>query len=106
MSKPHPADELAEIRSALARLRLREAQLRDLLVTRPELGTKGRFARANVTLHCDRILDPTLLPTEIRDDPRYYRTRHHWSVHSQSLPCQTGPRPGWPIRRGAEVALH
>jgi len=106
MPKLHPADELADLRTEIARLRLRETQLRRAILAAPDLCAGGRFARAEATLHCDHVLDPSLLPPEIRDDPRFYRTRHRWSIHCLTAARPAGPRPGWPIRREASTPLH
>jgi len=106
MSKPSPADELAETLAELARLRLRAARLRARIVTNPDQGLTGRFARAEVTLRQDRVFDPGLLPPEIRDDPRYLRDRSRWTVHCVASVTSASPRPGWPIRRDGAAALH
>lgn len=104
MYRPLPADELADVRAELARLRLREAQLRALILKDPDLASQGRFARVTVCFHRDRVFDPAVLPHEIRTDPRYFRDRQHWSIQCHDTPQQMGTRPGWPIRR--DFGLH
>ena len=106
MPKQPPADELAETLAELARLRLRARHLRAQILKNPDLGATGRFARAEVVQQHDRIFDPNLLPREIRDDPRYLRDHHHWTVHCHPIPRPADPRPGWPIRRDTGAALH
>ncbi len=107
MSRQAPADELADTLAELARLRLRAAQLRARIVDNPDLGATGRFARAEVALRQERVFDPSLLPPEIREDPRFQRDRQHWTVRCHpAAPAAHGPRPGWPIRRDAGRSLH
>lgn len=100
MPRLTPADELAEIRAEIARLKLREAQLKDRLLHTPLAARTGRWHRAEVQEVTTRRFDPALLPAHIRDDPAYWRDRPHLAVHTHALPPKsTPPRPGWPIRR-------
>lgn len=107
----HPiaaADELAEIRAEIARLKTREAALRDSLLAAPPETLTGRWHRVEVTEQRVRQFDATLLPATIRDDPSYWRERVQMTV--RTLPVQARlPRPGWPIRRNAvqgERSMH
>ena len=106
MHKPHPADELAEIRSEIARLKRREAELRQLLLQRPDLALQGRWTRVEVIpLRQSRFL-PALLPAAILKDPQYRRDKVVQVLRCLPLPsAPLAPRPGWPIRREG-AALH
>ena len=104
MKAMQPADELAEVREELARLRLREAQLRALLVARPELARQGRWTRVEMEERLENRLDPALMPENLRGDPAFRRTVPLLVLRCLPLPRQT-LRPGWPIRRGG-VLLH
>ncbi len=101
-----PADELAELRAEIARLKTREAQLREVLLAAAPETLGGRWHRAEVTEHRVRQFDPSLLPANIRENPAFWRERVQTTV--RTMPIQSrAPRPGWPIRRvssGTEVA--
>lgn len=106
MHKLSAADELAETRAEIARLKLREAALRQaILAGEPVL---GRWHRVEVTEHQLRIFDAALLPPKVRDNPAYWRERLTQVV--KCLPVQAkavGERPGWPIQRAPQgAALH
>ncbi|WP_232489090.1 hypothetical protein [Rhodobacter amnigenus] len=95
-----PADELAEVRAEIARLRLREAQLKDRLLHAPLAALTGRWHRIEITQQITRHFDATLLPASIRDDPAYWRERLHHVIRTVAIPPKSAPpRPGWPIRR-------
>lgn len=97
----HPlslADELAELRAEIARLKTREAELRDQILAAPSDTLGGRWHRVEVTEHRVRMFDPALLPAAIRGNPAYWKERVQLTV--RTFPIQNrGPRPGWPIRR-------
>ncbi len=100
------ADELAEIRAEIARLKQREAALRDLVLTAPQAALIGRWHRAEVTDHLVRSFDPALLPPALRDNPAFWRERLQTRVGTVALQGRV-PRPGWPIRRGdSGAAMH
>jgi len=100
MHRLSPADELAEIRAEIARLKLREAQLRDRLMKSPLATLIGRFHRVEITHSHSSVFDPALLPDHIRNDPAYWRDRAQTVVRTMPLAPKTAPpRPGWPIRR-------
>jgi hypothetical protein len=100
MHKLSPADELAEIRAEIAKLKAREATLRHLILSQEPAA--GRWHRVEITEHRARVFDARLLPPQIRDNPAYWRERITQVV--KCLPIQAraiGDRPGWPIRRDA-----
>lgn len=105
-----PADELAELRAEIARLKTREAQLRAALLAAPPEGLGGRWHRVEVSQHRIRQFDPLLLPAAIRENPAFWRERVQTNV--RTVPVQaSNPRPGWPIRRtppkpDAGAAMH
>ncbi len=104
MHKLAPADELADIRAEIARLKLREAALRMAVLTNPP--PPGRWNRIEVVEQKSRVFDAKLLPQQIRDNPTYWRERITQVV--KCLPVEmrsVGDRPGWPIRRDAP-AMH
>ncbi|GAB1481109.1 hypothetical protein MASR2M74_36930 [Paracoccaceae bacterium] len=105
MHKPHPADELAEIRSEIARLKRREGELRQLLLQRPDLALQGRWTRIEVSVLRQSRFVPALLPATLLHDPQYRRDRTVQILRCLPLPAAPPPPPGWPIRREA-LALH
>ncbi|ADE84978.1 hypothetical protein [Rhodobacter capsulatus] len=70
-----PADELAEIRAEIARLRAREGALREILLRDAAMPKIGRFHTVDLVTSRQRIFDPRLLPEEIRLDPAYTREK-------------------------------
>lgn len=101
-----PIDELAEIRAEIARLKEREAALRDMILTAPPASLTGRWHRVEVTEHRVRMFDPELLPPAIRDNPAFWRERVQTRVSTLALQTRL-PRPGWPIRRSDDrAAMH
>ena len=104
MHRLFPADELAEIRAEIARLKLREAQLRDRLMKSPLATLTGRFHRAEVSHAKSLVFDPSLLPDDIRNDPAYWCERSQTVVHTLPLAAKAPPpRPGWPIHRAPNI---
>ncbi|SEQ15067.1 hypothetical protein SAMN04488092_104225 [Thalassovita taeanensis] len=101
------ADELAETRAGIARLKEREAALRAAILAQRHDVPDGRWSRVEVVERRARVFDKALLPTEIREDPRYWREK--LTRYVQCLPVQVQrARPGWPIRRvdGGGAAMH
>lgn len=94
------ADQLAQIRIEIARLRRREAALRRAILDAPAEALLGRWSRVEVEHVTLRVFDAALLPVEVRNDPRYWVERHRMAVKTAPLPAHP-PRPGWPIRREA-----
>ncbi|TKD17877.1 hypothetical protein FBT96_12050 [Rhodobacter capsulatus] len=70
-----PADEVAEIRAEIARLRAREGALREILLRDAEMPKIGRFHTVDLVTSRQRIFDPRLLPEAIRLDPAYTREK-------------------------------
>lgn len=99
-----PADELAEIRAEIARLRLRETALKAAFLQHPLNLLTGRWTRVEIREEHSRVFDPALLPPDIRADPRFCRAKVVQVVQTFPLP-PAAKRPGWPIRRDG-VALH
>jgi hypothetical protein len=70
-----PADELAEIRAEIARLRAREGELREILLRDTAMPKVGRMHKVDLVTNRQRIFDPRLLPEGIRLDPAYTREK-------------------------------
>jgi hypothetical protein len=103
MHKMSPVDELAETRAEIARLKLREAALRQAVLA--GVAVAGRWYRAEVRDARARVFDPALLPPQVRDNPAYWRERITRVV--KCVPVQArAERPGWPIRRGEMQGAH
>lgn len=106
MRRLHPADELAEIRSELARLHRREAELTAAILRSPDGAATGLYNAAEVTETRRMVLDPALLPPDLQADPRLWREEvthviTTTPVRSRPLPL----RPGWPICRTPQATL-
>ena len=95
-----PADELADIRAEIARLKLREQRLRDGFILHPGIGANGRWTRVEVTMTQKSRFDPALLPAVIRSDPAYFRQSVSHIVCCFPAQPAPAPRAGWPIHRG------
>ena len=96
-----PADELADLRADIARLKLLESALRARILASPDTQAIGRWHRIEVLETKARVFDAKLLPANIRDDPRFYRDRVTQVV--RCLPVEA-KRPGWPIQHsGGQV---
>ena len=91
-----PADELADLRADIARLKLLEAALRAKILASPDTQSIGRWHRIEVIETKARVFDAKLLPATIRDDPLFYRDRVTQVVRCVSVEAK---RPGWPIQR-------
>lgn len=106
-SGPHPADDLAEVRAEIDRLRLREARLIAQLLRASPAQRVGRFARAEVAFDRRVTFDPARLPADLRKNPDLWREDITETIAITQL-AGPQPRPGWPIRRGAGLngALH
>ena len=86
-----PADELADLRADIARLKLLEAALRAKILASPDTQAIGRWHRIEVIETKSRVFDGKLLPTTILGDPRFYRDRVTQVV--RCLPVEA-KRPG------------
>jgi len=75
MNLKSPADELAEIRAEIWRLKRREAELRAAYLTRTDMPKVGRWFKVELITQRARVFDPRLLPETIRNDPAYCRDR-------------------------------
>ena len=100
-----PADELAEIRAEIARLKAREAALRAHFLRHPTDHAQGRWTRVEVVETRQHRFNAALLPDHIRQDPRYCEEKLVQTVRCLPAPLTVSVRPGWPIRRDG-VALH
>ncbi len=93
-----PADELGEVRAAIARLRLREARLCARILAAPDDGMEGRHFRAEVAERRFRLFDTARLPEAVLADPRYWSESVTREV--RCLPAAVGPaRPRAPALR-------
>ncbi|OWY09990.1 MULTISPECIES: hypothetical protein [Thioclava] len=70
-----PADELAQIRAQIARLRRREAELREAYLTRPDMPCLGRWTKVEIVTSRRKVFEPRLLPPEIRNDTAFQREK-------------------------------
>ncbi|KEO51202.1 hypothetical protein [Thioclava pacifica] len=70
-----PADELAHIRAEIARLKRREAQLREAYLTQPDMPRLGRWTKVEIVTHSCQVFEPRLLPEDIRLDPAFQREK-------------------------------
>lgn len=96
------ADELAEIRTELARLKLREAKIRQAILASAEPLPTGRWASVEVVHHRRLAFDASLLPEAIRNDPQYWRETETTTIRTRPANKTTfATRPGWPIQRGS-----
>lgn len=87
------ADDLADIRAEIARLKAREAALRAAILGRRGQVPDGRWARVEIVERRSRVFDKALLPEDIRTDPRFFRERV--TSYVRCLPVQVaGSRPG------------
>ena len=94
-----PADELAEIRAEIARLKAREAALRAQFLRDPDHGTLGRWSRVEVVESHSRRFNAALLPPAILNDPRYREEKVVRTVKVVPVQFAATTRPGWPIQR-------
>jgi hypothetical protein len=98
-----PADELADIRAEIARLKAREAILRATILAAPP--QPGRWHRVEVKEMRARVFDASLLPVQIRENPAYWRERVSQVVKCLPVILNPVPRAGWPIQRDT-AAIH
>jgi len=110
-----PADELAEIRAEIARLRAREGELRAAYLGSPAMPKIGRWHKVELKTLRHRIFDPRLLPEEIRLDPAFTRekvvrvlrtTRMPLRAVEEDVPEAVPPRAPPRSRLFAGLQLH
>lgn len=92
----HPADELAQIRAAMTKLRIREAALLDHFRNTVPKGDDcpaqllhGEGFRVKLTSHERRVFDPSRLPQAALANPQFYRRERQTLV--TTLPQDTPP---------------
>ena len=101
-----PADELAEIRAEIARLRQREAALRQTILDDPDLNGVGRWHRIEVEEHRDLVLDISRLPDHILQDSSLWREKLVRTLRCLPAVTFANRRPGWPMQRASGKHLH
>lgn len=84
MKPIHPADELAEVRSELARLRLREMQLRQVMLNGPADVRRGRWFQVEMHEVTTKKLDPGKLPAAILRDETLYSASLRLVLHCRA----------------------
>ncbi|MBR9652377.1 hypothetical protein [Thalassovita aquimarina] len=92
------ADDLAEIREEIARLREREAAIQASILSIEGAIPDGRSHRVELVENREMVFDKDRLPEEIRDNPCYWTEKVTQSLRCEPIRSQTD-RPGWPIRR-------
>jgi hypothetical protein len=116
MARTSPADELAEIRAELQRLKIKETLLVDMLMARPEQNRVGRYFLAEI--RPSQIRPSKILPSYSVHGLLVERARDcAWQdkvKEPDHATCDTGfspevicvavvptvpARPGWPIAR-------
>ena len=98
------ADELAETRAEIARLKGREAALRAAILAWDGPVPEGRWSRVEVVEKRARVFDKTLLPAPIRENPAFWRDRV--TAYVKCVPVQfAGTRPGGSRHPTRKVAL-
>jgi hypothetical protein len=92
-----PADELAQIRAEIARLRAREGALCEGLLRTAALPKIERMHRVDLVTTRQRIFDPRLLPEDVRLDPAYTREKITRVLRATRkpprVPADTAERP-------------
>lgn len=109
-----PADELAEIRAEIARLRAREGELRAAYLSNAAMPRIGRWHKVDLVTHRQRIFEPRLLPEEIRLDPAFTREKVTRVLRSSRKPevakaeavAEPAPRSTPRARLFAGLAAH
>ena len=101
MQNLSPADELADLRADIARLKLLEAALRARILAAPDTQAVGRWHRIEVLQTKMRVFDAKLLPATVRDDPRFYRDRVTQIVRCMPVEAK---RPGRPVQHSGHLA--
>ncbi len=105
LASARPADDLADVRAELARLRSREQALVDLLLARPELREAGQNCRVELDFVEEPLLRTEALPSDLQNNPALWRKvlRPVLSCHP-ARPLAEPRRPGWPMQRSGGSA--
>lgn len=106
MQHPSPADELHEIRIEIAKLQTREVALVQHFLRDPLAAKMGRYAKVDVVQDRQLVFDADLMPENLRYNLNFHREVDVQLVRSQPLQMALSPRPGWPMRREVQTALH
>lgn len=109
-----PANELAEIRAEIARLRARESEVRAAHLTNAAMPRIRRWHKVALVPHRQRIFEPRLLPEEIRLDPSFTREKvthvlrssRHLAAANPEAMADPAPRPTPRARLFAGLAAH
>lgn len=104
MHKLGLADELAETRAEITRLKEREAALQSAVLAFEGNVPEGRWSRIEVVTRRQRVFDQARLPSEVLADPRFWREKLSTLVHCLPLEAQRH-RPGWPIQRMGQAKM-
>ncbi len=83
---PHPADELAEVRAEIARLRLREMALRRQILDLPPDALRGRWFAVELRDVISKKLDPAKLPDAVLRDEACYSESRQTVLHCRANP--------------------
>ncbi|WP_424941931.1 hypothetical protein [Aliiroseovarius crassostreae] len=77
----HPAEELADLRRQISRLRKRESELREAFLSceDPDM-LEGSTHRVVIKTTRAKVFDTSLLPPVIQSDPRFFTTREQTRV--------------------------
>ncbi len=94
----HPADELAEVRAKIRKLKAREAALKAHLARLPQEARTGDRFRATFQRRHIRRLIADSLPENIRDNPDHYR------ITTCSF-CTVTPKRNAPVQPGDDRGL-
>jgi len=81
----HPADELAEVRASVKRLKDREVALRSEILDMSKAEREGRSYHARVVVRARRRLNLEMLEDEIGDLERFYEKEAFTMVYVEKL---------------------
>ena len=98
------ADELAETRAEISRLKEREAALQAAVFAFEGNVPDGRWHRIEVVTRRQHVFDKARLPSEVLENPRFWREKLNTLVHCLPLEAQR-QRPGWPIQRIGQIKM-
>lgn len=101
-----PVDELHEIRLEIAKLQAREKALVQHFLRDTDAPKTGRYAKVEVVRERHLVFDADLMPENLRYNANFHREQEVQFVRVQPLPMSLSSRPGWPMRREPQTALH